>query len=142
LPEARDYLHKQKLNITESEIADVFAKIGTSPAMLQIMSNKIQNKGYSVDQFVKEMLRIANMELAAFPLKQILLALKEHPEGVSPDFFNNVEYEGVDLSDPRAVGYAMKRSNAIVYRIENQTYQLVSKAHETALQTYEPITVA
>ena len=32
----------------------------------------------------------------------------------------------------------MKRSNAIVYRIENGKYQMMSKAHETALQAYEP----
>jgi len=140
--EARDHLEKLKLNITENEIADVFAKIGTSPAMLLDMSDKIQNKGYTVEQFVKEKLRIADMEQAAFPLKPILKALKEHPEGVSPDIFNNVKYEGVDLSNPQAVGYAMKRSNAIVYRIENQKYQLLSKAHESALQAYEPIIVA
>ena len=136
--EARDYLHKQKLNITESEIAGVFAKIGTSPAVLRDMSGKIQNKGYSVDQFVKETLKTAKRELLAFALQPILKALKEHPEGVSPDFFNKEEYKGVDLSNPQAVGYAMKRSNAIAYRIENEEYQLLSKAHETALQTYEP----
>ena len=140
--EARDYLERRKLNITESEITGVFARIGTSPAMLLDMNECVQNKGYSVEQFVKEKLRIAHMELAAFPLKPILKALKEHPEGVSPKIFNNVKYEGVDLSNPQAVGYAMKRSNAIVYRIENQKYQLLSKAHETALQAYEPIIVA
>ena len=140
--EARDYLKRQKLSITESEITGVFARIGTSPAMLLDMNECVQNEGYSVEQFVNKKLRTAYMELAAFPLKPILKALKEHPEGVSPDFFDNMNYKGVDLSDPQAVGYAMKRSNAIVYRIENQKYQLLSKAHETALQTYEPIIVA
>jgi len=91
-----------------------------------------------VERFVEKVLKEADMELTAFPLKPILNALKEHPEGVSPKFFNNVKYEGVDLSNPQAAGYAMKRSNAIVYRIENQKYQLLSKAHETALQAYEP----
>jgi len=140
--EARDYLERRRLSITESEITGVFARIGTSPAMLLDMNECVQNEGYTVERFVKEKLRIAHMELAAFPLKPILKALKEHPEGVSPDFFNNVECKGVDLSNPQAVGYAMKRSNAIVYRIENQKYQLLSKAHETALQAYEPIIVA
>jgi len=140
--EARDYLRRINLNITESEVTDVFARIGTSPALLLDMRDCVQNEGYTVEQFVKEKLRIAHMELVAFPLKPILKALKEHPEGVSPDFFNNVKYKGVDLSNPQAVGYAMKRSDAIVYRIENLKYQLLSKAHETALQAYEPIIVA
>jgi hypothetical protein len=78
----------------------------------------------------------------AFLLTPILKALKEHPEGVPPELFNNVKYDGVDLSNPQAVGYAMKRSNATVYRIENGKYHLLSKVHETALQTYKPILVA
>jgi len=140
--EARDYLERQKLSITKSEITGVFARIGTSPAMLLDMIDCVQNEGYTVEQFVEKVLEEAHMELATFPLKPILKALKEHPEGVFPDFFNNMKYEGVKLSDPQAVGYAIKRSNAIVYRIENRKYQLLSKAHETALQAYEPIIVA
>jgi hypothetical protein len=140
--EAREYLQRLKLSITESEINDVFSKIGTSPGMLMHMCYEIQFGNYTVEQFVKEVLDDADMDLLAFPLQPILKALKEHPEGVSPKFFNKVKYNGVDLSEPRAVGSAMKRSNAIVYRIENKKYQLLSKAHETALQTYEPIIVA
>jgi len=140
--EARDFLERQKLNITESEITGVFARIGTSPAMLVDLSDCVQNDGYTVERFVEKVLEEARTKLACFPLKPILKALKEHPEGVSPEFFNNMEYKGVDLSNPQAVGYAMKRYHAIVYRIENGKYQLLSKAHETALQTYEPIIVA
>ena len=60
--------------------------------------------------------------------------------------------EGIDLSDQLlvkhrfiinfiedAVGSAMKRSNAIIYRIELGMYQLMSGAHKTALKTYTPI---
>jgi len=140
--EARDFLERRKLNITESEITGLFEKIGTSPGMLLKLNDCVQNEGYSVEEFVKEKLSTARLELSAFPLKPILKALKEHPEGVSPEFFNNMKYKGVDLSNPQAVGYAMNRSNAVVYRIENRKYQLLSKAHETALQTYEPIIVA
>jgi hypothetical protein len=140
--EARDYLKRLKLRITESEINYVFSKIGTSPGTLKRLCVYVQNKGYTVERFVKEVLSKADLELAAFPLQPILKALKEHPEGVSPKFFNKMKYEGVDLTDPQAVGKAMKRSNAIVYRIENGKYQLLSKAHETALQTYKPIIVA
>lgn len=41
--------------------------------------------------------------------------LKENLYGVSPKYFNNLKNEGVDLSKPRAVGLALKDSNAIVY---------------------------
>jgi len=140
--EARDFFEKRKLSITESKITGLFARIGTSPAMLLALNDCVQNEGYSVERFVNKKLSTARLELVAFPLKPILKALKEHPEGVNPEFFKNMKYEGVDLTNPQAVGYAMKRSNAIVYRIENQKYQLLSKAHETALQTYEPIIVA
>ena len=71
--------------------------------------------------------------------QQILLALKEHPYGVSPEYFNNMKNEGVDLSDPVAVGTAMKRSDAVVYSIELRKYVAISRCHETALISYEPI---
>ena len=82
--EARDYLERRNLNITESEITGVFARIGTSPAMLLDMSECVQNEGYTVERFVEKVLKEADLELAAFPLKPILKALKDHPEGVSP----------------------------------------------------------
>ena len=49
------------------------------------------------------------------------------------------DYEGIDMSNPAAVGSAMKTSNAIIYRIELRKYQLMSAAHKTALKTYTPI---
>jgi hypothetical protein len=75
--------------------------------------------------------------LVAFPYKPILKALKEHPEGVSPEFFENMKCEGVDMSNPKAVGISMKTSNAIIYRIECRKYVLMSTAHRTALKTYK-----
>ena len=93
----------------------------------------------SVEDFVKSSLLTAEMELVAFPHKAILQALKEHPEGVSPKFFNNRKSEGVDLSDPYAVNSSIKTSNVLVYRMELKLYQLQSTAQKTALKTYDPI---
>jgi hypothetical protein len=80
----------------------------------------------------------AYQNLVDFPLKPMLKALKEHPEGVSPDYFNNQKYDGVDMSSTSAMGPVMKSSIAIIYRIDLKKYQLMSTAHKTALKTYSP----
>jgi hypothetical protein len=91
-----------------------------------------------VEVYVENKLAEARRELIAFSLKPILTALKENLDGVGPELFKNIEYKGVDLSDPRAVGLKMKDSNAIIYRIEKGQYELISKAHEIALKSYMP----
>ena len=45
------------------------------------------NKGNSVHDFVAMELAAAEDDLAQFPHKAILNALKEHPEGISPKYF-------------------------------------------------------
>ena len=52
---------------------------------------------------MKKILFDARQELVAFQHQQILKALKDHPEGVHPEDFNKLKYEGVDLSNPKAV---------------------------------------
>ena len=136
--EARDYLKKLKLVVDDTEISYIFENIGTSPAMLRDMEDKINNEGWTVEDYVENKLAEARTELIAFSLKPILAALKENLDGVNPEFSKNIKYEGVDLSDPRAVGLKMKDSNAIIYRIEKRQYQLISKAHEIALKSYMP----
>ena len=42
------------------------------------------------------------------------------------------------MSHPESVGVAMKSVNAIMYRIELDKYMLMSTAHRTALESYEP----
>ncbi|MFN9982369.1 MAG: hypothetical protein ACK53Y_20750, partial [bacterium] len=93
----------------------------------------------SLKQHVEGVLAGAEGNLVAFPHQAILKALKEHPEGVPPKYFKKQKSEGVDLSEPKAVGVAMKRSNVIVYRIEDGLYHLMSTAHKTALRSYDPI---
>ena len=81
--------------------------------------------------------------LAAFLHQAILKALKEHPEGISPAYFNNMESEGVDLSDPRAVevavAVAMKDLNVLTCHMDLLQYVMLSRCHELAIRTYEPI---
>ena len=77
--------------------------------------------------------------LVELPLKPILKALDEHPEGVSPAYFKNQEYEGIDMPNPATLDLVMKRSNAIVYRIELGQYLLMSAAHKTTLKAYTPM---
>ncbi len=91
----------------------------------------------TVTQFVDDVLAQADQDLVAFPYNPILKALKEHPEGVSPNYVKKVEFKGVDMSNPKAVGTSMKISNAIIYRIECLKYVLMSTAHRTALRTYK-----
>ena len=96
-------------------------------------------KGLSVADFITLTLRNARQDLVAFRHKPILKALKDHPEGISPEFFNNSVNEGVDLSDPKAVRAVMRDWNVITYRIELGKYTIYSKAIEVALRSYDPI---
>jgi hypothetical protein len=121
--------HKKYINVT------INSNIGTNAASLI----DLQTLTCTLKQHIERVLADAELALVAFPHKAILKALKEHPEGVSPKYFKKQKSEGVDLSEPKAVGVAMKRSNVIVYRIEDGLYHLMSTAHKTALRSYDPI---
>ena len=90
------------------------------------------------EAFAAAELRAATADLVAFRLKPILRALKEHPEGVSPEYFDNSKFEGIDMSVPHKVGVEMKEDNAIKYDMSKKVYLPLSRAHEVALRTYEP----
>jgi hypothetical protein len=135
--EAKQFLEVRGAMFSEEEMRYIFDTIGTSPARLIKVLNAVQRKKLLKDCIDNILLR-SNGKLIAFPLKPILKALKEHPEGVSPGYFENQEYKGFDMSDPVAVGEIMNKSEAIIYRIENEKYQLMSTAHKTALKTYTP----
>ena len=138
LGEAKNLLLSLNHTMSEQEVEYVLQNVGACPALLINMMDYLKD-GMNVTQFVEGTLRQARLELVSFPHQEILQALKEHPEGVSPKYFNNRKSEGVDLSNPHAVGLAMKASNAIVYRMELRLYQLMSTAHRTALESYKPI---
>lgn len=148
--EGREYISKLNLNLSDKEIQHVTDNIGTNLATLISMQDWVHG-GKSVEKFIAQTLIAAEQDLVNFPHKQILKALKEHPEGVSSKYFKDIMSEGVDLSDPFAVGVAVKQSNAIVYRVElghytdyaslhdYGRYMIMSHCHKTALRSYEPI---
>jgi hypothetical protein len=136
-PEARKYIVALGLELSEVDIKCVIENVGTNPAALRSMQEWINGKK-SINDFVAMQLAAARVDLARFPHKAILNALKEHPEGVNPEYFGNMKSEGVDLSEPFAVGEAMKKSNAIAYRIELGKYMIISHCHQVALRSYDP----
>ena len=135
--EARQFVQKRGATFSDKEMQYIFDSIGTSPVTLIDLMSEIPK--ILLQEFVDAVLSDAQQDLLAFQLQPILKALKERPEGVSPDYFKKQEYKGIDMSNPAAVGSAMKSSNAIIYRIELQKYQLMSTAHRTKLKTYSPI---
>ena len=135
-PEARKYIVALGLELSEVDIKYVIENVGTNPCILRSMQEWIEEKK-SIHDFVAMQLVKAEDDLVAFPHKAILKALKEHPEGISPKYFKHMENDGVDLSEPFAVGEAMKKSNAIAYRIELGKYMIISHCHQVALRSYD-----
>ena len=136
-PEAQKYIVALGLKLSEVDVKYVIKNVGTNPAALRNMQGWINDKK-SIHDFVAMKLAKARNLLVRFPHKAILNALKEHPEGISPEYFNNMKSEGVDLSDPVAVGVAMKKSNAIVYHMDSDKYMIISHCHQVALRSYDP----
>ena len=136
--ETREYVKQHGMMLNENDIKKVFNNIGSNPAILKDLKSHLQ-EGLSLDDFIAMVLRDAKTDLVAFQHPQILKALKDHPEGITPMFLKRMESHGVNLSDPRAVGVEMRRWNAIIYRPELHQYMTYSKAHEVALRSYDPI---
>ena len=136
--EATKLLGNLNVKLREEEMKFVFDHVGTNPVILHNLAQHWRaNK--PLKSFVDDQLATAEAWLVAFPLQIILKALKEHPDGVPTAYFKKQEEEGTDLSSPQQVGIAMKKSNCIVYRIEQGRYTLQSTDMRTALKTYEPI---
>ena len=136
--ELRKFVKQNGLILNKIEIKKVIDNIGSNPGALNGLGTHMQ-KGLSLDHFITMTLRLAMDELVAFQHQQILKALKDHPEGISPGFFNNLKNEGVDLSNPKDVGPALKMGNAIFYHMELCKYTMGSKAIEVALRSYDSI---
>ena len=136
IDEALEYMQARKgADVDTKEMMRLFDSVGTNTTTLL----NFVSEGASVDEFTAAKLGKARQDLVAFALKPILQALKNNPEGVSPDYFNNAKCEGIDLSNPGAVGAAMKDSNAILYDMKGNRYKLISQAHKVALRKYDPI---
>jgi len=123
--------------VNAKEMMRLFDSVGTNAAKLENFLNRAE----SVDEFIADEMRYASQSLAEFPFQHILKALKEHPEGVPPIYFNNEEYKGVDMTSLVAVKAAMKAAQTIVvfYDMKERVYKLNSHALEVALRSYEPI---
>ncbi len=137
--ETRDFLKLRIENVTDDFAKKVYDNIGGILTVLNEFLDLLETQ--TIDESIDAIVGIARQELEAFQLQPILKALKEHPDGVEPGSFKKKKYEGIDLSEPADVGDAMKKRNAIVYRIDlkPRLYQMQSTRHKTALKSYEPI---
>jgi hypothetical protein len=116
---------------------DVFDKIGTNPAMLRKLERRVPAE-CTLQEFIHDQLRQAEIELVTFPFPAILRALKKSPSGVDIMSLPHERYAGVDLRAPREVGRRMELQ-PVLYNVAQRQYQLASRAHLTALKTYEPV---
>lgn len=138
IDEARSMLRTLQLELDAKDVQYVFDNLGTCPAMLEALGDHVRALK-PIERFVESCLAAAERDLSLFPHQQILKALKEHPEGYPPKYFNNQMHGGVNLSDPKAVMTdARMKSKAVVYCVEDGKYRLRSTAHMTALKKYEP----
>ena len=134
--QALEYIRANKFKddaVSEKEMMDLFDEVGTNPAMLLSFVNRDVSE--SVQEFIRKRQKKALQDLVVFPLKPILKALKENPEGVNPAYFKNEKFDGIDMSNPEKVGATMS-SNAVLYDIEAIRYQVMSQAHRKMLENY------
>ncbi len=141
LEETKKYLKASGKDFSDEDLKKIYSKVGGNPAQLILLLTKMKTQ--SLDDSIAAILDAAWDDLDCFALKPILKALKmkEHAEGVRPSYFNNQEYKGINMTEPKDVGDAMKKRNAIVYRIDkgkNKVYQMQSTRHKNALETYNP----
>ncbi len=139
--EAEELLKKQRAPFTEEERRYIYDNVGTRPGMLISIVDEVKSFRKSVKECVDQIVKAAANDLKNFPLKPILVALKDHPDGVSIDHFENQMCGNVNLFDAREVGSVMRaraESNPLVFRKELREYQLLSTAHKTALKAYDP----
>jgi hypothetical protein len=134
--EALEFVRTRRkgIAVNEEDMVRLFENIGTTAATLEAFLNE----SMSVDEFIAEKMAKAKRDLVAFPFKPILKALKEHPEGVPPAYFNNEKCKGVDMSNPVAVGGVMKaaQSNVVFFDMKQGVYKLNSHTLEVALRSY------
>jgi hypothetical protein len=135
--EARAHVQKRAPNISSEDFNKFADKCGTYPLMLGSFCTSVC-KGETVDEHIAKVVESARRDLEAFSLPPIIAALKKSPGGVRSGNFVGIVHEKVKLSAPKDVAPAMKKVNAIMYDFEEGQYKLFSKAHETALKTFDP----
>lgn len=137
--EAMEFVRARRkdVDMIEKDVIRLFDNVGTTAATLEYFLNG----SMSVDEFIAVRMVVAKRNLVEFPFQPILKALKEHPEGVPPAYFNKEKCEGVNMSSPVAVGAGMKaaQSNVVFFDFSANVYRLNSHALEVALRSYEPV---
>jgi hypothetical protein len=135
--EAKQYLKRRGIDENSAEVELFLRDIGALPLDLCLFVKALKS-GQTAQQYMDKMVSLARADLVAFSLQSILVALKKSPEGVKTEDFKGKEVKGLLLSQPKDVGVAMKKQNAIVYHFDSKEYRMFSKAHKTALKQYEP----
>jgi hypothetical protein len=113
-----------KAGLTESEMDEVFEKIGTNPAMLKRLVRRVPEE-CTLQEFIQDQLEQAELELLTFPFPPILAALKESPGGVDISSFpyhGNGYLAGMKMCIPKVVGDAMTYQ-PIVYNAALRQYE-------------------
>ena len=136
--EARKFVEKRNLKISSDDFNKFADKCGTRPMPLEDFCLAVRD-GQTVDEHIGKVLDLARGDLVAFIHKPILAALKKTPGGVHHTFFDAVKDNGALLSSPKDVVPGMKKVGAIMFDFEAREYKLFSKAHQTALETYDPL---
>ena len=130
--EAEEYAKKVHPSVSDADLKLLFDKVGKLP--FDILSSMTALKqGIPAAQIIEEAILAAEEDSAAFTLKPPLAALKATPDGVNAKAFNGVNYEGVNLAEPKDVAVAMKKRNCIAYHMPSRQYRLATRAHKTAL---------
>jgi AAA+ ATPase superfamily predicted ATPase len=115
--EAAEVLARLKTNFTADDREYVFDNVGTNPKMLISLAEVVPER-MDLNDFVDDMLASAEQDLLAFPHQQILKALKEKEDGVSPEYFGNLENKWSELCNPAYVAKDMKDYNCLIYRTD------------------------
>jgi len=149
--EARLMFEKRKLftdyKLTDDDFKEYVTKVGMVPCHIESLLGHLMTSRTEVTHAgsveimranIEQMFINASKNLTAFKLKPILAALKTHPEGIGPSYFESAKYKGVDLSNPKHVAAAMKEVNAILYDMTEKKYKLASHCDAVALESYEP----
>ena len=137
--EAKQYIKKlivkNQIQLSDVQIDEIFTKLGRNPAMLNKLFKHL-GVGKTLESYIAEVQLKAEQDLDCFPLKELLRELKSHPDGVSRKSLKGKMSGDVELSNVHQVAGSLKTSNAVVYRLDNQSYQLMSTVHRNALKNY------
>jgi hypothetical protein len=135
--EAEQLVKKRAPSISTDDFNKFVDFCGTYPLALGNLCKHVR-RGGTVDEHIANVVDSARGDLTAFVHQPLIAALKDFPDGVRVDYFKGVEDKGVPLFSPGDVAPAMKKRNTIIYDFKANQYKLFSKAHKTALKTYDP----